>query len=222
MEDISNETIVNFFENKTDNDFKKNFIGYPFIIMNTDRSNKNGMHWWSFLNLHLRKEIFLFDSFGFEGFQESIIDNDRKTLNKILFGIEKLKKKDNKVTLVTLKFSMREYEKMRNGHRLTTTTQDLLHLMYKFGKLHKINNVVTVHLVKNQLQKIETNTCGIFQLYLYVNLFTPLENSSIVNDKKLSKSTLEKLLNEIFYLDRDKNKSLVEQFAEEKDITIDS
>ena len=175
------------------------------------------MHQWGFLNLHRRKEIFLLDSFGFERFKESIINDDRKTLKKILFRIEKFKKKD-KVMLVTLKFSMREYEKIRNAHRLMTTTQDLLHLMFEFGKLHKINDVVTVHLVDDQLQKIETDTCGIFQLYFYVNLFTPLENSLIVNDKKLSKSTLEKLLNEIFYLDRDKNKSLVKQFAEEKDI----
>ena len=58
MEGISNKTIVNFFENETDNDLKKNFVGvfpsnyvtrfisfhemmieknrYPFIIMNTD------------------------------------------------------------------------------------------------------------------------------------------------------------------------------------------
>ena len=114
---------------------------------------------------------------------------------------------------------MREYEKIRNGHRFTTTTQDLLHLMYELGKLHKINDVVIVHLVDDQLQKIETDTCGIFQLYFYVNLFTLLKNSSIVNDKKLSKSILEKLLNKIFYLDRDKIESLVEQFAEEKEIT---
>ena len=110
-------------------------------------------------------------------------------------------------------------KKIRNSHRLMTTTQDLLHLMYEFGKLHKLNNVVvTMHLVDDQLQKIETDTCGIFKLYFYVNLFTPLENSLIVNDKKLSKSTIEKLLNENFYLDRDKNESLAEQFAEEKDI----
>ena len=91
-----------------------------------------------------------------------------------------------------------------------TATQDLLHLMYEFGKLHKINDVVTMHLVDHQLQKTETDTCGIFQLYLCVNLFTLLENSLIVNNEKLSKLTLEKLLNEIFYLDRDKNESLVE------------
>ena len=67
---------------------------------NTDRSDKNGTLWWKFLDLHPRKEIFLFDNFRFEGLKEFIIDDDRKTLNKILFGIKKLKKKTDKVTLV--------------------------------------------------------------------------------------------------------------------------
>ena len=62
---------------------------YPFIIMNTDRSDKKGTHWWSFLELHTKKEIFLFDSFSFEGFKEFILDDDRNILNKILYGIEK-------------------------------------------------------------------------------------------------------------------------------------
>ena len=240
MAGISNETIVKFFENETDDDLTNNFVGvfpsnyvtkfisfhemmieknrYPFIIMNTDRSDKNGTHWWSFLDLHERKEIFLFDSFGFEGFKEFVIDNDRNILNKILFGIEKFQKKDNKITLITLKFSMNEYEKIKNGHRLRPTTQDLLHLMYEFGKLHKIKDIVKVHLVDDQLQKIETDMCGMFQLYFYFNLFMPFENSSIVNDVKLSKSTIEKLLNEIFSLDRTKNEEIIEKFTEEKNI----
>ena len=191
---------------------------YPFIIMNTDRSDKKGTHWLSFLDLHEKKEIFLFDSFDFEGFKEFVIDNDRNILNKILFGIEKFRKKDNKITLITLKFSMNEYEKIKNGHRLRPTTQDLLHLMYQFGKLDKIKDIVKVHLVDDQLQKIETNMCGMFQLYFYFNLFMPLENSSIIKDTKLSKKTIEKLLNEIFSLSRDENEKEVEKFAEEKEI----
>ena len=191
---------------------------YPFIIMNTDCSDKKGTHWWSFLDLHERKIFFLFDSFGFEGFKEFIIDDDRNILNKILFGIEKLTKKDKKVTLITLKFSMVEYEKIRNGHRLKPTTRDLLHLMNEFGKLHKIKDTVKVHLLNDQLQKIETDTCGMFQLYFYFNLFMPFENSSIVNNAKLLKSTNEKLLNEIFSLDRTKNEEIIEKFAEEKNI----
>ena len=186
--------------------------------MNTDRSDKAGTHWWSFLDLHPRKEIFLFDSFGFEGFSKFIIDNDIKTLNKILFGIQKLKKKDQKITLISLKFSMKEYEKIKTGHQLRETTQDLLHLMYEDGKLHNINDNVTIHAVDDQLQRIYTDTCEMFQLYFYYNLFVPYENSSIVEDKKLTKRTVEKILNEIFSLDRDTNEKIVENFAKEKDI----
>ena len=104
---------------------------------------------------------------------------------------------------------MIEYEKIRNGHRLTPTAQDLLHLMNAFGKLHKIKDIVKVHLVDNQLEKIKTETCGMFQLYFYFNLFMPFENSLIIKDTKLSKKTIEKLLNEIFSLNRDKNEKEV-------------
>ena len=93
---------------------------------------------------------------------------------------------------------MNEYEKIKSGHRLRRTTQDLLYLMYQFGKLHEIKDVVKVHLVNDQLQQIETDTCGMFQLYFYFNLFMPFENNSIIKDTKLSKKTIEKLLNEIF------------------------
>ena len=113
---------------------------------------------------------------------------------------------------------MIEYEKIRNGHRLTPTAQDLLHLMNEFGKLHKIKDIVKVHLVNDQLQKTETDTCGMFQLYFYFNFLMLFENSSIINDKKLSKSTIEKLLNEIFSLGRSMNEDTIEKFAEEKNI----
>ena len=237
MSGISNDTIIDFIEKETDADLKDNFVGvfpsnyiisfisfhemmrfkpkYPFVIMNTD---KNGTHWWSFLDLHERKEIFLFDSFGFEGFKLFVIDDDRNVLNKILFGIEKFQKKDKKITLISLKFSMKEYQKIKNNNQLRPTTRDLLHLMYEFGRLHKINDVINVHSVDDQLQKLETDTCGIFQRYFYFNLFMPFEDSSIVKDTKLSKRAIEKLLNEIFSLDRDRNKEHVERFAKEKNI----
>ena len=242
MAGISNEEIVKYFEKITDIDLKKNFIGvfpsnyitkfisfhemmldekkkYPFIIMNTDRNNRKGEHWWSFLDLHEKKEIFLFDSFGFEGFKEFVLNNDKNILNKILYGLEKFQKKDSKITIISLKYSMSEYEKIKNGHRLTPTAQDLLHLMYEFGRLHKIKNEIKVFAVDDQLQELDSDTCGIFQFYFYTNLFTPLEGSKIINDKKLSKTTIEKLLNEIFSLNKRENEKLVEEFAEENNIS---
>ena len=92
--------------------------------MNTDRSDKSGTHWWSCLDLHEKKEIFLFDSFGFTGFKKFVIDIDENILNKILSGLQKFQKKDRKITIITVKFSMKEYEKIKNEHRLRPATQD--------------------------------------------------------------------------------------------------
>ena len=82
MAGISNEAIDDFIEKVDDNDLKNNFIGvfpsnltnkfisyhsimktkpkvkYPFIIMNTDRSDSDGTHWWSFLDCILKKIYF--------------------------------------------------------------------------------------------------------------------------------------------------------------------
>ena len=191
---------------------------YPFIIMNTDRSDKNGTHWWSFLNLHPRKEIFLFDSFGFEGFKEFILQNYQKVHNKILSGIGKFNKKDNKITLIARRFSTREYEKIEHKNRLSETTIDLLHLKNEYKKKHDLKDEIIVHLVDNRLQMIEKDTCGMYQIYFYVNLFNPLENSSIINEKILNKQTNEKLLNEILSTDKQVNENRIEQFTKESDI----
>ena len=237
MAGISNEAIEDFFEKVNDEDLKNNFIGvfpsnfinrfisyhsiikdrskvrYPFIIMNTDRSDRAGTHWWSFLDLHPKKEIFLFDSFGFERFKKFIIDNDKKVLNKVLFGLS-----DRKITLISVKFSMSEYEKIKDTKQLKTTTQDLLHLMDEFGKFHNIQDEITVFSLDDQLQKIETDTCGIFQIYFYYNLFNPFSDSSIIKDKVLTKHTIEKLLNEIFSLNQEQNEKVIEQFAQQNNI----
>ena len=49
---------------------------YPFIIMNTSRQNKPEVHWWSFLNIDPKNELFLFDSEGFEGLKFFIISDE--------------------------------------------------------------------------------------------------------------------------------------------------
>ena len=78
-----------------------------------------------------------------------------------------------------------------------------------------------VHFVDNQLQKTETDTCGIFQLYFYVRLFNPVENSQIINDKTLTKKTIENLFNEISTTDKDENESRIEAFIDESKIKME-
>ena len=61
-------------------------------------------------------------------------------------------------------------------------------------------------------------TCGMYQIFFYVNLFNLLENSSIINEKILNKRTIRKLLNEILSTDTLENENRIEQFTEESDI----
>ena len=101
---------------------------------------------------------------------------------------------------------MNEYEKIKNVNRLRTTKQDLLHLMNKVAKKHDLKNEVMVHFVDDQPEKTEEDTCGIFRLYFYVNLFYPVENSQIISDKTLIKKPLKNSLMKFLQLIRMKTK----------------
>ena len=70
---------MNFYDT-----IKERRAKYLFAIFNTDRENKPGTHWWSFLDIHLRKDL-LFDSFRFTGFKQFIVDNDEIIIDKSFF-----------------------------------------------------------------------------------------------------------------------------------------
>ena len=69
---------------------------YPFIIANTDASNKSGTHWRSILDIEPRSDIFFFDSFGLDILKHFIIQDDKKIIDKILLGIEQMDRTDKK------------------------------------------------------------------------------------------------------------------------------
>ena len=65
--------------------------------------------------------------------------------------LKNLIKKTIKSFWITLKFSVREYEIIKNKSRLGETTIDLLYLMNEYGKKHDQKDEIIVHLVDNQL-----------------------------------------------------------------------
>ena len=77
---ITNIEIEKYFDDEMNEGLKRNFMGVywadsitkyvnfydiikekrakcPFTIFNTDRENKPGTHWWSFLDIHQKKSI---------------------------------------------------------------------------------------------------------------------------------------------------------------------
>ena len=204
---ISNVYIKNSFENEKNDDLKKNFMGvyssnsitkyinfyeiikagnakYLFVIFNTGRENIPRTHWWSFLDIYPKKDFLLFDSFGFTSFEKFIIDNDLSVIDKLLFNLQKFNEKDSKINLVSLTFSIESYQKMKEKSlkNLTDTAKDFFHLLSEFGKLKKQKKEMKIVLLDDQLQELTTDTCGIFELYFYKNLFEPSGDSKIINN----------------------------------------
>ena len=62
-----------------------------------------------------KKDLLLFNSFGFVGFKQFIVDNDKDIIDKMLFNLEKFNKKDTKINLVSLTFSIESYQKIKEN-----------------------------------------------------------------------------------------------------------
>ena len=163
MAGISNITIYKFFENEND-DLKKNFIGlyssnsitrfinyykivkekdccYPCAIFNTIR-----------VNIYPNIELLLFNNEGFQGLKYFIIDNDERTINKLLYNLNKFNKKDKTINLVSLKFSIETYHKWKKNKilKLPDTVKDFFHFLAVFAKVN-LSNEMTVVLVDDKI-----------------------------------------------------------------------
>ena len=75
---------------------------------------------------------------------------------------------------MTLRFSIPEHKKLKIFDKLSETTVDLLHLINEYGK-KRLRNEFILHLVDDQLQMVEKDTCGMYQIYLCVTLFNLLD-----------------------------------------------
>ena len=119
-----------------------------------ERNNKPGTHWWSFLDIYPKKGLLLFDSFSFTGFKKFTVDNDSDIIDKMLFNFQKFNKKDSKMNLVLLTFSIESYQKMKEKslNNLTNTAKDCFHLLSEFGKLKKQKKEMKIVLLDDQLQ----------------------------------------------------------------------
>ena len=98
--------------------------------------------------------------------------------------------------------------------QLTETAQTFFHLLERFPKLKK-SNCMNIIVLENTIQEIETSTCGQLQLYLYKNLFDHDNKSNIISQKKLTKQTLQMLINKIFSTYVKESEYHIKKFREE-------
>ena len=195
---------------------------FPFIIANTDASNKPGVHWWSILDIESRTDILFFDSYGIEGLKHFIIQDDRQIVDKILIGIEKMDRTDDKITLCKIKFNRGACKHLTEDeiNSLSEIARNFFYFIQAFGIKLKLRSFVNIWMVEDRSQDLESATCGIFQIYFYQNLFNPDQNSKIQSETKLNKKTVETLLNELFSLDDKKNEIKMEEYVNHLGVKI--
>ena len=221
---ISNFQIDKFFKEENNEELKRNYMGtfsidsvmkyidfysiiknrnakYPFAIFNTDKENEPGTHWWSFLDIQPKNNLFLFDSLRLDGFKIFVVNNRETVINELLCNFKRCESQSNSnLTLCSMKFCVKAWRKMsqKTKSQLTETAQNLFHLLEQFAKL-KQSQCMNILILENRVQNLLTSDCGPFQLYFYKNLFDPDKQSKIVQHQKLTKNTLETLLNEKFF-----------------------
>ena len=58
------------------------------------------------MDIEPKTDLLLFDTFGVDGLKSFIIQEDQKVTEKMLFITAQLTRKDKKITLVNIKFSL--------------------------------------------------------------------------------------------------------------------
>ena len=130
------------------------------------------------------------DSFGVDALKNFIIQDDKKVIKKILFGADQLKRTDDKITLVNIKFNLNACKNLSKKERdaLSDTTTNCFHFFKAFG--NQLKFLVNIWMVEDRVQDLDSVMCGIFQIYFNDNLFNPDQNSKIQDKKRLNKKTI--------------------------------
>ena len=96
------------------------------------------------MDIHPKNNLFLFDSFGIEGFKLFIVDNDQDIISELLYNFKIYESKSSQeLKLCTMKFCVETWQKMsqKTKDQLTDTAQNFFHLLEQFAKLKKTHSM---------------------------------------------------------------------------------
>ena len=190
---------------------------YPFLIANTDRSDKEGTHWYSVLDIDEKKDFLLFNSFGIKGLKNFIVKDDKKIVAKVLKGVENLKEDKEQINLVNVNFVKNSYLKLSEGENaaLSETCTDFLHFLESFAD-YENQSLIHLWLLEDPVQDMTTNACGYFQTFFSENLFLPDTDSILHKRKRLTYDIILTFFLELFTTNTEQNERIIRHLVEHK------
>ena len=69
-------------------------------------------------------------------------------------------------------------------YSLRDTARNFFRFILAFGIKLKLQNFVNIWMVEDRLKDLDSITCGVFQLYFYDNLSSPVKYKTIQNLQK--------------------------------------
>ena len=183
IDGINNFQIEEAFKNINDEDVDENLVGafpsnhtnkfidpismisqknekYPFVVANTDSSSKCGTHWSSVLDIEPKTDISFFDSFSVDGLKNFIIQDDKKVIEKILFKTDQMKRTDDKITLVNIRFNLNacnDLSKKEFG-ALSDTATNFFYFVQAFGNKLKLRGFANIWMVEDRVRDLHSVT----------------------------------------------------------------
>ena len=126
---------------------------YSFVIANTESSEERGTHWWSILDIEPETDIFSFASFGLHGLKHFIIQYNRQVLKKTLFGMEKMARTDNKISLCNIRFNLNACKNIsvEEINALSDTASNFFPFIQAFGNKLTLRSFVNIWMVEDKV-----------------------------------------------------------------------
>ena len=123
-------------------------------IANTDDSEKEGTHWWSILDIEPKTDICFFDSYGLDGLKHFIIQDDKEIIDKILIGIDKMDRTDDKITLCKIKFSLSACKELTEDEILSLS-DTVRHFFYQLAVFFKFIFIINSSILMKAAKSME-------------------------------------------------------------------
>ena len=121
--------------------------------------------------IHPKKNLFLFDGLGIEGFKFFIVNNNQKIIDELLYDFKKCDSKSNqKMKLCPMKFCVETWQKMSHKvkDQLTDTAQIIFHLLEEFTKLKK-TECMNILILENNVESITGQAVVNFN-YIFIKI----------------------------------------------------
>ena len=98
-----------------------------------------------------------------------IIQDDSQIVDKILIGIEKMDKKDDKVTLCKIKFNLGACKHLTEDeiNSLSETARNFFSFIQAFGIKVKLRGFVNIWMVEDGLQDLESGIVLLVKLFYH-------------------------------------------------------